>query len=393
MNCRLCGQTLGDYPADSSSLIGDGGWDRLTRHDVTIREYVWSTPRAHGGYLWFITESGQLCCYSPFDRRYSAQFAFGAGVGFSTLLIREFVRTHAGLRTPVVEPFAVALSPDALIGFGLVSRTRIELSPPGPGESFLNDTVQHFQGLDAADGNVWCLCDNPREGVSLVRADIPSGQCQKWPLGLQRAVGPSAVGGAIVAWSEDEMAVFDRGQVRKSQFPAGFSPFMGTATTPSLRGGLGQSPAVVCRTEIYVPGSFNQKPAFANFHLVNGAIAAAATLPLPGSGAYSQDKDACLLVATDGSLDRYEMATPKSLWKDPQLRSDRLPFSDGGFHAGFVQSAGGELLRMRGGRGSSDTNLPPAHKILDVHGFHMVGPALLCTYSSEGDAGIISWHA
>lgn len=391
--CRICGQTTGNYPADCSSLDGAGGWDRLTRCEVVVRENIWSAPKSHGGYLWFLTESGQLCRYSPFDRRYSEQFAFGTGSCYSTLLIRDLVRTQNGPRSPITEPFALVVSPTALIAFGLLSRTRIELNPPNAADHFLNDAVQGFHCLDATEDGVWCLAENPVEGISLVRANMASAQCQKWPLGMNQAVGPVVVGEAVAAWSEDELVLFDKGQIRRSSFPQGFSPSMAPSMSPRLRGGLGHPPAIVCRSDFYVPGSFHDRPAFANFHLVDGAVGAMATLPLHGSSAYFHDRESCLLVASDGSLERYEQTNPKSLWRDGQLRCDRLPFSDGNFHVGFVEAAGGELLRMHGSRGTSDTNLPPEHRILDTHGFHVAGPALLCTYTSAEDSGIISWHA
>lgn len=390
-HCRLCSQPLGSYPADCLALGQLDGWDRAKRHDVTINENLWATPRAYGGYLWFLTAGGQLCRYSPFQGRYSEQHTFGPGVGYSTLLIGEIAPAGSNGRPPRPEPFAITLNASNLIAFGMLSRTPIELPPPD-GERFLADAVQEFQGMDSAGGAVWCLSANQSGSISLVKADIAERRREKWDLGLKAAAGPVLVDSYTLAWGRDEFAVFDGEHVRKQPFPSGFSAALSAGGAACPRTGLGRRPAVVHDQDVYLPGSFGGKPAFANI-CVRAGVMPIATLRLQDAAAYAQDSESRLIVAAEGRLDQYQQANPNTVWADPQLRPDRPPFSGAGLHAGFVQSAAGELLRFRLRR-SFDTNLPPGKNILDSHGFCTAGPALLCTYtSSDGEAAITSWHA
>ncbi|MGC4052803.1 MAG: hypothetical protein QM757_26025 [Paludibaculum sp.] len=301
MHCRLCCQRLGEQSSDCAQVISEQGWDGLKRHDVLIREGVWAAPCSYDGFLWFLSDSGQLYRYSPFQGRVVVHHGFGEGVSYSTLLIEEFQNTRLSGHAPLTEPFAVALSRHEIKSVGLISWTPIHLClPSGSNSKILCDSVQGFQAMDCRGGTIWCLSENTHGETSLVGADLAASQVQLWPLGLHNGIGPVAVRDSILAWSSDEIAVFDGSQVRRTGFPTGFTPAMTPTACKTLRAGLGHRPGLVCGNEIYVPGSMGGKSGFACLRVApGGVVSAKAAWGLDHPAAYTQDRDHHLLVATE----------------------------------------------------------------------------------------------
>ncbi len=370
--CRHCAADLKPDPSESAgpSLSPEAFAGPATR--IQIPEACWSAPQAAAGYLWTVTESGQLYQINPHSDQPSLQHAFGEGAGYSSFIVREMARAEDPSLT---ELCALAAVRGGIKVFGLVSKAERMFSTLEPGEEILAECLDRYHLLNAWPGTVWCLTN--REGSTrLLGLDVSSGNAVRHELEAGIAAGPVLFQDYLMVWSEQSVLIRSTAGWERLPFQGGFEAWTVPQPAAPLRFPLGSAPAMSASGTLYLPGNQNGQPALLMLRRENGAWAQA-VIQIPSPAACGRDASGQPLLSQAGSLSVCTESGLRQIHADKDILATRVAYSAGNFRAYFCEGGPPEVLRFHRGYEDRAIHLEFPDGLVECSGFWDVGTAFV----------------
>lgn len=345
--CRNCGAALKpgrDQDARQEEVL------RRRSDRVRLDEACWSPTQSAGGYLWTVTEGGDLYRISPYGGSPCKEHSFGDGAGFGSLVIRD--RTGAG---PTTEPLALAAAPDRVMAFGLMSKRERTFCKLDPGETILADCVDRYNFLAAAQNTSWSLASRDGE-VHVLAIDLEGGDTTRHPLESGVEAGPVLFQDRLITWSNRSVSILSNDGRETVPMAEGFEAWTQPQLGASLLMSIGQAPAMVTGRSLYLPGSQDGNPAILMLQPMGNTWKQVST-PILKPATCSPDASGQPLLSQDGLLATCADGMVQNIHSDPQLVANRAAFASGGFRAFFCESGGQTRLRFHSGSQESDEDL------------------------------------
>jgi hypothetical protein len=349
-------------------------------------------PLSAGGYLWFVSDTGELFRFSPFwDDGLVPVMALGEGSG------SNFPVALGNWGQSARRRLCAALS-DSILTVDLAMPRpqwgpRVSL-PGGMRCAAFQRTV--FPELALWNDAIYFLGErvaaNQQEPLFLGRWPIGSADVQEVGKLPRDASGPFLAGDRVLVTTPEALVEWDGQQFSRTPFPTGFRPWVTQIAGGRLRPAHAHPMHVVARDGLYLPGGRDgQDFGFLfrghhgrEFHWVHPQ----------GRAVYYCNRAGMTALATVGRLWQLRSGLLSPLESDAEIPSEGIPLAENGWAVARVQRVAGPALCFffPGGPQDFPFNSLGDHAGLDFF-LDVVWGALSYVYGRlDRQVGIVAWR-
>ena len=385
--CLSCGSVILRADVEQFAFPASVDWLQKPKVITSVRDYFRVAPVAFHNHLYYFSITGQVYRYSPTAPQAVPLSMLGSEVGQSAFIIREL---RSQQFEPLRDPWLLVMSRSEIRGCSLADGLTKTIAKVATGFDLVSASGNHYTGIECVADRIHAFArrDNKLYWIS---AGFPSGQLSTLEMPADEVVGPFKSGSEAFAYSETLLLLYKEAGIQRYPFPSGFHAWVRPGAR-DLKVPFGHKPLILKESTVYIPGSFNGMPAFL-LQRLRGNFSETAIIPIEEEACYAADYEGGLLVSLVGSLVSYSSAAPRQIVADGQLGASRPGFAGPNLNAGFVETAGGERLRLYSGDKKFDHSLASFPGFVDCISLTHIGSALVMTYIKDNEhVGIASWY-